>query len=123
VIGNAKYLEARDLKNPTNDADDIASKLGTRGFTVTRKSTRPTRRWIEPSATSSGTNLQGKDVGLFFFAGHRVQVEGDNYFAATDTESADEVDAKHSALCLNRVIETLEKSGHLSYVPEVLTVS
>jgi hypothetical protein len=40
-----------------------------------------------------------------------VQIEGDNYLAATDTEISDEVEAKHSALSLNRVIETMEKAG------------
>lgn len=37
VIGNAAYTDAGVLKNPTNDADDIASRLGSRGFTVIKK--------------------------------------------------------------------------------------
>ena len=110
VIGNAKYLEAGNLKNPANDADDIAAKLEARGFTVTKK-IDATHKEMDRALREFKRALKGEEVGLFFFAGHGVQIEGDNYLAATDTEVSDEIDAKHSALSLNRVIETMERAG------------
>lgn len=110
VIGNAKYLKAGNLKNPANDADDIAAKLETGGFTVTKK-IDATHKEMDRALREFKRALKGEEVGLFFFAGHGVQIEGDNYLAATDTEVSDEIDAKHSALPLNRVIETMERAG------------
>jgi uncharacterized caspase-like protein len=56
-----------------------------------------------------GTELKDGDVELFFFAGHGMQIEGENYLAAVDADADSEVDAKHSSLPLNRMIETMEK--------------
>ena len=53
------------------------------------------------------------DVGLFFFAGHGLQIEGSNYLLATDTSTGDEVDVKHSSLSLDYVIDSMEKSQTL----------
>ena len=52
------------------------------------------------------TILKRSDVGLFFFAGHGMQIDGENYLAAVDADADSEIDAKHSSLALNRVIET-----------------
>jgi uncharacterized caspase-like protein len=40
-----------------------------------------------------------------------MQIDGENYLAAVDTDGTDEIAAKHSSLALNRVIEVMEKSG------------
>jgi uncharacterized caspase-like protein len=40
-----------------------------------------------------------------------MQIEGENYLTAVDSDFGNETDAKHSSLSLNRVIETMEKSG------------
>lgn len=55
--------------------------------------------------------LADSDVGLFFFAGHGMQIDGVNYLLAVDTPMEDEVDAKHGSLSLDKVIETLERSN------------
>jgi uncharacterized caspase-like protein len=55
--------------------------------------------------------LAKSEVGLFFFAGHGMQIEGENFLAAMDTEVSDEIEAEHSYLGLNRAIEMMEKSG------------
>jgi hypothetical protein len=54
--------------------------------------------------------LATKDVGLFFFAGHGVQIEGTNYLLAVDTDISTDIDAKHSSLSLDKVIDTMAKS-------------
>ena len=56
-----------------------------------------------------GTELKDGDVELFFFAGHGMQIEGENYLAAVDADADSEIDAKRSSLPLNRMIETMEK--------------
>jgi hypothetical protein len=110
VIGNANYEEAGVLRNPANDAEDLAGKLEACGFTVIRK-TDITNKAMDKAVREFRTALADQDVGLFFFAGHGVQIGGENYLVATDTATDDETEAKHSSLPLNKVIETMEKSG------------
>jgi uncharacterized caspase-like protein len=110
VIGNAAYAEVSPLANPTNDADDIAAILAKRDFTVIKK-TDCKHKEMDLALKEFRTELKVSDVGLFFFAGHGMQIEGENYLAAVDADADTEIDAKHSSLPLNRVIETMEKSA------------
>lgn len=110
VIGNAAYEAVDELKNPVNDAQDVAGKLETCGFTVIRETDS---RHVDMDRVLKRFQkvLKDSDVGLFFFAGHGMQIDGENYLAAIDTDGADEIAAKHSSLALNRVIEAMEKSA------------
>ena len=110
VIGNGGYVDVSPLNNPTNDADDIAEILAKRDFTVIKK-TDCTHKEMDLALKEFRAALKDSDVGLFFFAGHGMQIDGENYLAAIDADADTETDAKHSSLSLNRVIETMEKSG------------
>jgi len=110
VIGNADYVHAGVLKNPANDASDMADKLITCGFAVTPL-INASYREMDHALAEFHAALRDQDVGLFFFAGHGVQIQGENYLAASDTRVANEVEAKHSALSLNRVIDSMEDAG------------
>jgi hypothetical protein len=110
VIGNASYEAVEKLKNPVNDAQDVAGKLETCGFTVIRE-TDSRHVDMDRALKHFQKVLKESDVGLFFFAGHGMQIDGENYLAAIDTDGTDEIAAKHSSLALNRVIEAMEKSG------------
>ena len=110
VIGNAAYEAVDELKNPVNDAEDVGAKLETCGFTVIR-SLDSDHAAMDRALKRFQRVLKESDVGLFFFAGHGIQIDGENYLAAVDTDGTDEISAKHSSLALNRVIEVMEKSG------------
>lgn len=115
VIGNADYVDAGELKNPENDAMDISDKLEECGFTVVTK-LNCTHREMDQALKDFKRALKDSDVGLFFFAGHGMQVDGDNYLAAIDSDVSDELAAKHSSLALNRVIEIMEKTDNSSSI-------
>jgi uncharacterized caspase-like protein len=110
VIGNAAYTGVASLSNPTNDADDVAAVLDERGFSVIKK-TNCSHKEMDVVLKEFRIALKSSEVGLFFFAGHGIQIDGENYLAAVDADASNEIDAKHSSLALNRVIETMEKSG------------
>lgn len=110
VIGNAAYEAVDELKNPVNDAQDVAGKLETCGFTVIRE-TDSRHVDMDRALKHFQKVLKESDVGLFFFAGHGMQINSENYLAAIDTDGTDEIAAKHSSLALNRVIEAMEKSN------------
>lgn len=56
--------------------------------------------------------LENADVGLFFFAGHGMQIDGENYLAAIDTQFDTEINAKYTSLSLNKIINILEKGSN-----------
>ncbi|MDT8840359.1 caspase family protein [Paraburkholderia fungorum] len=108
VIGNAAYDGAGKLKNPAHDAADIALQLEVCGFTVIKK-TDCSNRGMDQALRAFKATLSSSDVALFFFAGHGMQIEGENYLLPLDVDTTDEVEAKHSSLALSRVIDIMER--------------
>ena len=86
VIGNAAYEGSSKLKNPGNDADDVAAKLDACGFEVI-KLIDCSSSDLDRALKRFKRSLVGNDVGLFFFAGHGMQIDGENYLAAVDTDT------------------------------------
>lgn len=93
VIGNSDYPTA-PLRNPVNDADEIARKLQELGFTVTLL-TNVGLRPMERAVVKFGKQLKETGgVGLFYYAGHGVQVNGENYLVPTDARLEEEEDVR-----------------------------
>lgn len=115
VIGNAKYKHVQKLKNPANDAADIALKLQVAGFDVDQ-CTDCSHLEMDKALRRFKISLKDNDVGLFFFAGHGLQIDGENYLTAVDTDASGEDEAKHSSLALNKVITAMEKSEALTSI-------
>jgi uncharacterized caspase-like protein len=72
VIGNSAYSSG-PLKNPVNDAADMAAALRRAGFTVTLKKNVNSQEMVE-AIEDFGNSLKRGGVGLFYYAGHGVQV-------------------------------------------------
>ena len=74
VIGNSEYRHAGRLRNPVNDARAIGSTLQQLGFDVTLL-TDADQRKMERTIREFGDQLrQRKGVGLFYYAGHGMQI-------------------------------------------------
>ncbi|WP_095129148.1 caspase family protein [Pseudomonas sp. Irchel s3h14] len=109
VIGNAAYPE-KPLTNPCHDAEDIATVLRHYGFDVLECRDGSYQN-MEQALRDFRGELYLADVGLFFFAGHGLQIDGRNYLLATDTRTGDEIDVKHSSMNLDYVIDSMERAG------------
>jgi hypothetical protein len=109
VIGNAAYPDGDNLGNPVNDAKDLGAKLKAYGFNVII-ATDCTASEMEKQLKAYRELLDTHEVGLFFFAGHGMQIEGSNYLLALDTDMDSEIDAKHSSLSLDKVVDVMAKS-------------
>jgi len=108
VVGNGAYKTFPQLKNPTNDASDIAKKLSGFNFDV-EILVDIDKRSMEEAITRFGNKLRQKDaVGLFYFAGHGVQVNGYNYLIPIGAQIADESDVIYEAVDANRVLSKME---------------
>lgn len=110
VIGNANYVNGGVLRNPANDAVDISTKLKSYGFHAIVV-TDATHKNMDRKLKEFKKLLESNEIGLFFFAGHGMQIDGHNYLLATDTDNTDETEVKHSSLSLDKVIEVMEKSS------------
>ncbi|MGC1301255.1 MAG: caspase family protein [Caulobacteraceae bacterium] len=110
IIGNAAYPATGILKNPTHDADDLSAKLRASGFDVTTV-TDASVATMDKALKAFQAACTDADIALFFFAGHGIQIEGDNYLIALDTKTDDETDAKFSSLPLNKVITSMDQAN------------
>jgi uncharacterized caspase-like protein len=91
VIGNSAYQHTAPLRNPSNDASDMAEKLRALGFEVI-DGTNLSKSEMESRIRTFATKLSGADVGLFFYAGHGMQVDGKNFLAPVDASLKSDAD-------------------------------
>ncbi len=110
VIGNSKY-KASPLKNPANDATDMASVLRDSGFDVTLK-VNATQREMDDAIRDFGKKLRNGGTGLFYFAGHGVQIAGRNYLIPIGAKIESESDVKYEAVDGGRVLGKMEDAGN-----------
>jgi hypothetical protein len=113
-IGNAAYPDSQ-LRNPVDDAKAIAERLKVLGFSC-RVLKDGTFRGMHDSLKAFRSDLTDCEVGLVFFAGHGMQIEGENYLTAIDTDFGTEMDAKFSSMPLSKVIEVLEKGANATSI-------
>lgn len=110
VIGNSNYADGR-LKNPVNDATDIAATLKSLGFSVTLKKDTDLHE-MKDEIDKFGDSLKKGGVGLFFYAGHGIQVGGNNYLIPVRAKIKNEKMVEHEALDVNRLLSILDNAGN-----------
>jgi len=110
IIGCSNYSHGGFLANPINDANLMESKLISLDFEVV-KVLDPTLRNIKISMDDFGERLKGFDIGLFYFAGHGVQVKGLNYLVPVDAEIRSENMVEYDCVEAARVLACMEGSN------------
>lgn len=110
VIGNGSYSSS-SLKNPVNDATDMAANLRKLGFAVTLKK-NATHQEMEEAIKEFGEQLKRGGVGLFFYAGHGVQIGGRNYLLPIGAKINKELDVKFQAVDAEMVLAEMGNSGN-----------
>lgn len=106
VVGNNDYPKI-PLKNAINDARSMSRVLGELGFEVQSVENSTLIELAKAVDTFIG-RLGAGDVGLFFFSGHGIQIEGVNYLLPVDFDAPDEVEAKYRSYSAERVRERME---------------
>ncbi|MBF0224958.1 MAG: caspase family protein [Desulfobacterales bacterium] len=110
VIGNSKYKNS-PLTNPENDATDIAKELELCGFDV-EYLINASQMKMEAAIRRFGVRLGNKCIGLFFFAGHGIQLNGRNYLIPVDAEIQREVDIKYKAVDVGLVLDEMHNANN-----------
>ena len=108
VFGNGEYKSA-PLRNPVNDARDMADALEKLGFSVSLK-TDTDQRNMKQAIRAFGKQLRKGGVGLFYFAGHGIQVKGTNYLIPIGAQIESEADVEYEAVDAGRVLAQMEEA-------------
>jgi hypothetical protein len=109
VIGESAYRAVTPLPNPANDARAMSKLLNDAGFEVTTAADLSQREVnTEVGDFAAKIAAKGPDtVALVFYAGHGVQIDGENYLVPVDVDLKREADIPLQAVRLNDVLNTL----------------
>jgi uncharacterized caspase-like protein len=108
VIGNSAYKHTPRLHNPGNDAADMAAKLEQVGFDVIVGRDLD-KVAMDRTIRDFAEKLAGAHVGLFFYAGHGLQVNGQNYLLPTDAKLTTAAAIDFEMVRLDLVHRTMER--------------
>ena len=108
VIGNSEYSNS-PLKNPVNDAKDIAAKLRKLGFEVIERNNLKTKQ-IGGTLREFKSKLSPGSVALVFYAGHGLQIKGINYLPTVDADINSEEDVSNQSISVNQIMDVLDES-------------
>ncbi len=110
VIGNGDYKSA-PLRNPVNDARAVAKSLRGLGFSVIEL-TNATQKNMKQAIDRFGKDIRNGGVGLFYYAGHGMQVEGRNYLIPVKANIESENDVEYESIDAGRVMAKMEDAGN-----------
>jgi len=106
VIGNSAY-ESSPLKNPVNDARAISQTLTALGFQVILKE-NINQVEMKRAVREFGGKIKNGGVGLFYFAGHGVQVKGQNYLVPIGATITKEEEVEYEGLDVGFVMAQMD---------------
>jgi hypothetical protein len=107
VIGNSEYKNGSNLRNPVNDANDMAKVLQDLDFEVILL-TNANLKSMDQGLEKFYRQLQKGAIGLFYYAGHGVQVNGENYLIPVDADLARESEVNYEAVPLGKLIGAIQ---------------
>jgi hypothetical protein len=113
VIGNSAYRNVSRLDNPVNDAKLMAETLRGLGFTLIGNGAQVDldKASFDSALETFGNQVQGADVGLFYYAGHGVQVGGRNFLVPVTANPTKLADVYLQMVDTAVVLSQMEGSG------------
>jgi len=110
VIGNGAYAEA-PLRNPASDARAMKEALEACRFEVTLLTDAP-KRTMEDAIRAFGDRIRNGAVGLFYYAGHGLQLEGSNFLIPIGARLDKAGDVPYEGVDVGRVLDGMEAAGN-----------
>ena len=113
VIGNASYTSISKLDNPVNDANDISDALQRLGFNV-EKLINAELEQIENAVLrlKNRLSISGNSYGFFYYAGHGVQSNGENYLIPLNASIPSESHLRTRAFSVQTMLNNLNEAGN-----------
>lgn len=110
VIGNSDYRSA-PLDNPANDASDLAAALEKQGFNVLVRE-NVGERGLKEAVDVFAKHLKKGGIGLFFFAGHGIQLKDQNFLMPVDVGFDSESDVSFKSISAEYVLSRMAEAGN-----------
>ncbi|MGY4484132.1 hypothetical protein ACVWWR_003323 [Bradyrhizobium sp. LM3.2] len=115
VIGNGAYEKVPELPNPTRDAADIGRALERLDFKVTQVK-NATAQEMRKAVVEFGRSADGADLAVVFYAGHGMEVSGENWLIPVGAELRSDSDIESEAISLRSVSLQVSKARKLGLV-------
>ncbi len=108
VIGNGDYIDA-PLKNPVNDARAMSDALDEVGFVVQRIK-NATKKEMQRAVERFSSRLSQNDKAVFFYAGHAIQANNENYLLPLGVSIEEDINVEKSFIKVTDIINRMSKS-------------
>ena len=116
VIGNSDYQKVGRLNNPARDALAVATAFRQIGFREVRLVENQTRTELLKSLREFRDVADGADWATIYYAGHGVEINGENYLVPVDARLISDRDVPDEAIPLSRFLTSIERAKHLKMV-------
>jgi uncharacterized caspase-like protein len=113
IVGNGDYAHVTPLRNPQNDAQDMCRTLRGLGYQTFCYTNVTSRAQFRSIVEDFAERLSADTVSLLYYAGHAVQIRGENYLIPTGAELGTAADAMEQSLSLGYVMKQLQSSHAL----------
>src|SRR5215471_18841833 len=115
VIGNSGYRNVPALLNPANDAADVAASLERLGFAV-RQITNGTSEDMRLAVRDFLPETRQAEIALIFFAGHGIEIGGENWLIPVDAELNEAISAEQEAIALRSLVPIVGAASKLGVI-------
>ena len=115
VVGNSAYTATTPLPNAANDARLFSKFLERQGFEVDTL-TDVTRVELGRGLQTFADRIEGGDVALFYYAGHGMQMDGQNFLLGVDAKLESAFDVTAETLALDAIVATMEMRAGVSMI-------
>src|ERR1700761_8798183 len=116
VFGNSAYQNAPLLANPTNDSAAMAAMFKSAGFNVVSLKRDLKANEMRRALRDFSDEVRDADIAIIYYAGHGLEIEGNNYLIPVDATLERDVDAYDEAISLDRVLAAVEPAKQLRLI-------
>ena len=110
VMGNNAYQGALSpLRNPINDARAIKNILENKGFDVIYRE-NGTKKNMRKALNQFSNKIKQGGVGFFYFSGHGIEVDGQNYLIPVDAKIDEKSDTQDEAISLGKITRRMQNA-------------
>jgi hypothetical protein len=116
IIGNSAYKNVAGLQNPANDAAALAGMFKSAGFASVESRLNLTVTELRKTLREFGNKSRDADVAVVYYAGHGIELDGNNYLIPVDATLETDADVLDETLPLDRVLFAVEPARQLRLV-------
>jgi uncharacterized caspase-like protein len=116
VMGNSAYQNVVRLANPANDSEAMSAVLKGAGFDVVELKRDLNVSQMRRTLRDFSDNVRDADVAIVYFAGHGIEINGNNYLIPVDAVLERDIDAFDEAIPLDRILTVVEPAKQLRLV-------